>query len=162
MAGMLGETHSHLQKGDALELKPSSSPGAVRAGELNETPKNDVVHRLAKMPSGEPISPAFLSQLLPCGSSSPITGFGVDEESIIEGRHSTTFRLLLERSLPSVAENRRFESSAVRDNANVSETSPRTFPPVNINSRAGVIPSSVFVKRIACKELPARPLSKWR
>lgn len=115
---------------------------------------------LAKMPSGQPISTDFLSNIL---GGPPIVCFRVDESSIIQGRHSTTFRLHLDRH-----ESKRLGKGgqgALPDSNNGSlGGSSSTWAPDQEGgeSTGGCGPTSVFVKRMVCDELPARSLAKWR
>ncbi|CAN0137807.1 unnamed protein product, partial [Discosporangium mesarthrocarpum] len=85
--------------------------------------------RVARLPDGKPITPAFLTSVLP----GEVVGFEVDESSIIEGRHSATFRLRLER----------------REDTGEGVEGEKA-------------PTSVFVKRMVCRDLLPRPLHKWR
>ncbi|CAM9381912.1 unnamed protein product, partial [Ectocarpus sp. 12 AP-2014] len=107
----------------------------------------------AKVPSGDPISVEWLNSILPQQqqqqqqqprpTQATITRFKVDEASTIEGRHSVTFRLLLDWSSSR-------EEAAEDGNAT---------GPTRVCS--GPL-ASVFVKRMTCRELPARSLTKWR
>lgn len=134
-------------------------------------------HRVARMPWGEPISPEFLSRML--GAGPPVRDFRVDEASIIIGRHSTTFRLLLDRqsSKESIGEASSAQQGMPSTPHNVGETksvreSSKSCASLSTNggcsSRSSlnggttVWPTSVYVKKMVCGELPARPLVKWR
>lgn len=136
---------------------------------------NQLLLRLAKMPSGDdPISAAFLSTVLGCcddgeGDGQRITGFCVDQGSVVEGRHSTTFRLLLDR------EDRKggvgSTTTSVTDSSGNGATSTAAVPEsvtspistsIDTRTRSSTTIRSVFVKRMTCRELPARSLSKWR
>lgn len=166
---------------------PEASESSVQHGNpryLHDAPpqedvasssSNQLLLRLAKMPSGDdPISAAFLSTVLGCcdgeGDGQRITGFCVDQGSVIEGRHSTTFRLLLHRedgkggvgsTITSVTDS---SSNGATSTAAVDVTESVTSPTAStsIDTRSSTTIRSVFVKRMTCKELPARSLSKWR
>lgn len=120
--------------------------------------------RLAKMPSGdEPISAAFLSTVLGCDGQRQITGLRVDQGSVIEGRHSTTFRLLLDHEdgkggmgIAAASVTDSSGNGARTTTTTVVECDESVAYPSTRRTR------SVFVKRMTCKELPARSLSKWR
>lgn len=99
----------------------------------------ETLYSLLRMASGETsISAAFLSSVLPDGDVAPVVTFSLDEGSVIEGRHSTTFKLLLNRS-------RRTEITGLKDHTGGTQ-----------------FIKSVFVKRVICAELPKQPLSKLR
>ena len=168
----------HLQGSDA-------SPQCITAGcvasyrvEPRLSVDSSCRDDLAKMPCGKPISAAFLTSLLggttgAAGAASTVTSFRVDPPSVIEGRHSTTFRLLL--NPPSYARCSEpgstadgvdgddvgcgVECAAIHSSTEKSSTGGAGGAG---GAAAAAIPSSVFVKRIVCKELPARSLSKWR
>eukprot|EP00752_Nemacystus_decipiens_P017867 g16019.t1 len=116
----------------------------------------------AKVPSGELISEDFLTKCLPDAGAAQVTSFRVDEASLLVGRHSTTFRLLLDWSLPptenskpagvSAAAAAAVEHTQDTVHADGERKAPRRADPVG----------SVFVKRMTCRELPPRSLIKWR
>ncbi|CAM9524010.1 unnamed protein product [Choristocarpus tenellus] len=85
--------------------------------------------RVARLPDGNPLSSIFLSTVL----LEEVIGFEVDETSIIEGRHSATFRLRLKY---------RNQGTSI--------------------CGGSVTPDTVYVKRMVCRDLPPRPLHKWR
>ena len=169
-----GPVFDHLQGSDASP-QCSTGGGFPRSREEPRLSVDSSSSRddLAKMPSGAPISAAFLSSLLAAstsgaaGAAAAVTNFRVDPPSVIEGRHSTTFRLLL--NPPSRA---RCSKAGSRAEGILSSTENTTSSSTTRGADAGAdaggagagaaIPSSVFVKRIVCKELPARSLSKWR
>ncbi|CAM9929534.1 unnamed protein product, partial [Scytosiphon promiscuus] len=124
----------------------------------------------AKIPSGELISVEWLTSVLrpdglPADSSAPIvTSFEVDTASVIEGRHSTTFRLYLEWSSPPVAEAGAAEPAGVSSGTASDDGDTTPVPAVGGSTATSSwrpMPS-VFVKRMTCNELPARSLIKWR
>lgn len=136
-------------------------------------------HRVARMPWGEPISPEFLSRML--DAEPPVRDFSVDEASIIDGRHSMTFRLLLDRrpSEESIGEACSAQQGVPDTPHNVGETeglgarreSSETCASWSTNggcssrnslNGTAVWPTSVYVKKMVCGELPTRPLVKWR
>ncbi|CAN0100854.1 unnamed protein product, partial [Laminaria digitata] len=98
----------HLQSSDASPQCPATVCCAAHSREergLSVDSSSSNRDDVAKMPSGEPISAAFLSSLLGAtpgagaraagGAAATVTRYRVDPPSVIEGRHSTTFRLLL-------------------------------------------------------------------
>lgn len=135
--------------------------------------------RLAKMPSGDVISAAFLSSLLEAAHRDTIAGRGtaiapisalrIDEDSVIEGRHSTTFRLLLDRH-PTAVCNRaaaaREAPAVAADHASgEAQAHHDVGPPTAVHDPVAehdIGATSLFVKTMYCKDLPARSLSKWR
>lgn len=135
------------------------------------------VQQLAKMPSGEPISSEFLSSIL---GGPPIVGFRVDGSSVIQGRHSTTFRLLIDRlkRQPSPGGDsdettRRItkndggvdggcNSRAVGGGAEDTNRFSSAVHRKEDGDAGECWANSVFVKRMVCSELPARSLAKWR
>lgn len=138
-------------------------------------------HRVARMPWGDPISPEFISRILV--AEPPVRDFRVDEASIIDGRHSMTFRLLLDRrpSKESIGGACSTQQGVPDTPQNVGETKSVGAIPVressntcaSLSTRGGcsprnslnwptVWPTSVYVKKMVCRELPARPLVKWR
>lgn len=163
-----GPVFDHLQGSDASPqcTTGGSSPRSRKEPRISvdSSSRDD----LAKMPSGAPISAAFLSSLLAAstngaaGGAAAVTSFRVDPPSVIEGRHSTTFRLLL--NPPSYARCSEPGSRAEGIHNSTENTSGSATRGADAGAvGAGTdIPSSVFVKRIVCKELPARSLSKWR
>ena len=174
MAGVgQGPVFDHVQGSDASPQCPTGGCAARSREEAALSVDSSSRDELAKMPSGEPISAAFLSSLLPSANTTGagagaagagsatgggvVTSFRVDPTSVIEGRHSTTFRLLLNPP-PSSA---RCLDPESRTNNDVDCCAERAV--IHSSTRtAVVVPSSVFVKRIVCKELPARSRSKWR
>lgn len=127
----------------------------------------------------------------------PVRGYRVDEPSVIRGRHSTTFRLLLDRG--NDHHNDKSSSGGVFDydgdtttrdvgmaNEHHSgfaggESSRKTTLCGNQSCNHGggcqraegrvsvgpgrikeASPTSVFVKRVVCSELPPRSVAKWR
>lgn len=124
----------------------------------------------AKVPSGELISAQWLTSVLrphglPADHAPMVTSFDVDKTSVIEGRHSTTFRLCLDWSSSTVAREGAAGSAGVGSAATVDDGGA-TSGPAN-GSSTGVVDSwrpmsSVFVKRMTCSELPARSPIKWR
>lgn len=132
---------------------------------------------LARMPSGEPISTEFLSRVLGGGPS--LHDFHVDESSVIKGRHSTTFRLVLHRLeiIDGMETAERKDEiggicfSAHRNDLNSPSATLRSDCISHVGSSQEVCkavpprdnqPSSIFVKRVVCRDLPERPLQKWR
>lgn len=137
------------------------------------------VQQLAKMPSGEPISFEFLSSIL---GGPPITGFRVDGSSVIQGRHSTTFRLLIDRlkrpNIDSFSGDSDGSTHRITNNDGGVDGESSGRAVVGGAENTNGLPSavhrkedgdgdecwanSVFVKKMVCNELPARSLAKWR
>lgn len=124
----------------------------------------------AKAPSGEPISAAFLTRALVPGdaAAAEISGFRVDEASVIQGRHSTTFRLLVDWSSSPTGAARRAGESAAAAAAAVGNNRDALEAGGSMSSSSSTVTcscdpvGSVFVKRMTCGELPPRSLIKWR
>lgn len=115
------------------------------------------VKLLAKMPSGQPISTDFLSSIL---GGPPVIQMHIDESSVIQGRHSTTFRLHLDRHEKSTSTNGGLGKGCGRAvNGSLSVRVPNLK---GGESSRGYWPTSLFVKRMVCDELPSRSLAKWR
>lgn len=118
----------------------------------------------AKVPSGELISEDFLTKCLP-DAGAKVDRFGVDEASLLVGRHSTTFRLQLEWSPFSTdkPEPAGGSTAAAATAVTGQNHDDDAVQPDGSKADGGCDPvSSVFVKRMTCRELPARTLIKWR
>lgn len=141
---------------------------------------------LARMPSGDLITASFLSEIV--GHSTLVGDYLVDEGSVIEGRHSTTFRLLLlqcgnvkdavtvRQGFPTqgAAEtSRKIESADATYLSNDARVSSGENEAVGVMGNRNTVisttassevatPTSLFVKRVICSELPSRSLRKWR
>lgn len=117
----------------------------------------------AKVPSGELISEDFLTKCLPdvAAATGAVAGFRVDESSLLVGRHSTTFRLLLDWSPSSTDTCKSAGDSAGAAGAGAATVVGQSQDGTDVQPGGGPV-GSVFVKRMTCRELPPRSLIKWR